>query len=88
MRVVCVYRDNTEYAREVTDWLSDFEKYTGSSVETLDPDSIEGEIFCKARDIVEYPSVVAVADDGSILHLWRGTPMPQIEEVSYYVREQ
>ncbi len=88
MRVVCVYRDNTEYAREVTDWLVDFEKFTGYKAEALDPDSIEGETFCKARDIVEYPSVVAVADNGSILKLWRGTPMPQIEEVSYYVREQ
>ena len=88
MRVVCVFRDNTDYAREVIDWLADFEKFTGSKVEALDPDSIEGEIFCKARDIVEYPSVVAVSDDGQILKLWRGTPMPQIEEVSYYVREQ
>lgn len=88
MRVVCVYRDNTDYAREVTDWLADFEKFTGSKVEALDPDSTDGEIFCRARDIVEYPSVVALRDDGVVLKLWRGTPMPQIQEVSYYAREE
>ena len=88
MRVVCVWRDNTDYAREVIMWMDDFKHDTGKDVESLDPDSIDGEIFVKARDIVEYPTVVAVADDGTVLKSWRGTPLPQIDEVSYYVREQ
>ncbi|MBR0403302.1 hypothetical protein IJI55_02010 [Candidatus Saccharibacteria bacterium] len=88
MKVVVVWRDNTDYAREVEMWMNDFQHDTGKEVESLDPDSVEGEIFAKARDIVEYPSVVAVSDDGAVLKIWRGTPMPQIDEVSYYVREQ
>lgn len=88
MRVACVYKEDTDYAREVSEWFSDFKYQTGKEVEAVDPESIEGEIFCRARDIVEYPTVVALADDGQVLKEWRGTPLPQIDEVAYYVREQ
>ena len=87
MKVVVLWRDNTDYAREVMMWMEDFKHHTGKEVESLDPDTVEGEIFARARDIMEYPSVVAVSDDGVVLKHWRGTPMPQIEEVSYYVKE-
>lgn len=84
MRLVVLWRDNTDYAREVISWISDFKHSTGKEVESLDPDMVEGESFAQARDIMEFPSVVAVADDGSVLRHWRGTPMPPIDEVSYY----
>ncbi|MDR1032405.1 MAG: hypothetical protein LBL84_00115 [Candidatus Nomurabacteria bacterium] len=85
MRVVVVYKDFTEYAREVTDYLRDFKRITGHELETLDPDSIDGEIFCKAHDIVEYPSIVALTNDGQVHQLWEGKPLPAFNEVSYYI---
>ena len=86
MRVVCVWRDNTEYAREVSSWLNDFQSQTGTTVESLDPDSIEGESFARAHDIVEYPTLMAVDDMGSEIQKWRGLPLPSFEQVSYYAR--
>ena len=85
MRVVVVWRDYTEYAREVTSWMEDFKKFTGKEVESLDPDSIEGEIFVKARDIVQYPTVVVTKDDGVVVREFKGTPLPQFEDVSYFL---
>lgn len=85
MRVVVVYKEQTDYARQVDDYLRDFERQTGAVLETLDPDSSEGDSFCRTYDIVEYPSVVAISDDGMLQNLWRGTPLPTISEVSYYV---
>lgn len=87
MRVVCVWRDNTDYAREVNEWLREFERRDIGEIESLDPDTIEGEIFCSAHDVVEYPTIIAVDDQGRELQTWRGTPMPLIDEVSYYSRE-
>ena len=84
MRVVCVWRDNTDYAREVTEWLHEFER-KGKEVESLDPDTLAGESFARAYDVVEYPTVLAVDDRGGVLQEWRGTPMPQIDEVMYYL---
>ncbi len=85
MRVVVVYKDQTDYARTVDDYLRDFERQTGAAIETLDPDSSEGSDFCRTYDIVEYPSLVALSDDGTMQNLWRGLPLPTISEVSYYV---
>ena len=87
MKVAVVWKDNTDYAREVTDWIQEFEQDTGKTVESIDPESIEGEIFVRARDMLEFPAVVALADDGTVLREWKGTPLPQFDEVSYYVKE-
>lgn len=85
MRVVIVFKDYTDYAREVTDWLRDIRMQTGHELETLDPETKEGESFCRAYDIVEYPTIIAVTNDGHVQHSWRGTPMPLISEVTYYL---
>jgi hypothetical protein len=85
VRTIIVYKDETDYARTVTDYLRDFKRQTGHDIETLNPDTAEGASFCRTYDIVEYPSVIAMSDDGHMQNLWRGLPMPTISEVSYYV---
>lgn len=87
MRLVIVWRDNTDYAREVANWMEEFSAETGREVESLDPDTVEGEMFVRARDIMRYPAVVAIDDRGSVLKQWLGTPLPQFDEVSYYTQE-
>lgn len=85
MRVMVIYKDNTDHAREVIDYMRDFEAQTGHTLEVIDPDTPDGAQFCRTYDIVEYPSVLATSDDGVLQHLWRGRPLPLINEVSYYV---
>lgn len=85
MRVVVVYKYESDHAREVLDYLRDFERQTGHTLETLDPESKDGADTCRAYDIVEYPTVVAISDDGHMQNMWRGRPLPTISEVSFYV---
>ena len=85
MRVAVVYKYESDHAREVLDYLRDFERQTGHTLETIDPDSKEGADTCRAYDIVEYPTVVAFSDDGHMQNMWRGRPLPTISEVSFYV---
>lgn len=84
MKVVCVYRDASDHGSEVRGWLREFERRTGAGIETLDPDSKEGQYFCRLYDIVEYPTFIAVASDGKMLEMWRGLPLPQIDHVAHY----
>jgi hypothetical protein len=86
MRVVVIFKDNTDYARSVTDFLRDFEHQTGHVLDTLDPDTAEGTSFCVAYGIMEYPTVIAISDMGLMQNMWRGLPLPTINEVSYYVQ--
>ncbi len=85
MRVVVIYKAESDHAREVTDYLRDFTRQTGHVLETMEPDTSEGISFCTTYDIVEYPTVIALSDDGSMQNMWRGQPLPTISEVSFYV---
>jgi len=85
MKVVVVYKDESDHAREVYDYLRDFTRQTGHNLETVDPDTPSGQEFCRVYDIVEYPTLLAISDDGRLQNMWRGTPLPTISEVSYYV---
>lgn len=84
MRVVVVYKEDSEHARAVTDFLRDFTRQTGRTIETLDPDTKDGADFCRVYDIVEYPTMLAISDDSHLQNMWRGLPLPTISEVSYY----
>jgi len=87
MRVVVVWRDNTDYARTVMTFLDDFTRQTGRILEQVDPDTKDGISFCRAYDIIEYPSVIALSNDGQMQQLWNGSVLPTISEVSYYVSQ-
>lgn len=86
MKVLVFYRDLSDHGRTVNDYLRDFYRQTGRQLETLDPDTREGERMCRTYDIVEYPTLVALDDRGIVQNLWRGLPLPTISEVSYYAQ--
>lgn len=86
MKITIVYREESDHAREVFDFLRDFEKRKGQIIEEINPDSPRNEFFIRAYDIVEYPTILALTDEGKVLNQWRGRPLPMIDEVSYYLR--
>ncbi|MEI7539161.1 MAG: hypothetical protein WCJ36_00110 [Candidatus Saccharibacteria bacterium] len=86
MRVVVVYKDQTDYTRAVIDFLRDFQHQTGHELETMDPDTADGAQFCETYDIVEYPTIIAISDNSTLQNSWSGLPLPTISEVSYYVQ--
>lgn len=84
MRVAIITKDNTDYTRTVIDYLRDFKHQTGHDIEVIDPESRDGVSFCRVHDILEFPTIVAVREDGSLQNQWRGLPLPTISEVGYY----
>ena len=82
MRVVIIWREDTDYARSVIEWLHDCERRVG-----LAPDEPDGEGLCRTYDVVEYPTILAMNDDGKVLQAWRGRDLPRIDDISYYLIE-
>ncbi|MBR3137910.1 hypothetical protein IKG41_01005 [Candidatus Saccharibacteria bacterium] len=82
MRVVCIFRDNQDYSRTVTEWLENFRRQTGREIEIMNPD--ENSSFCETYDIVEYPTILALGNNGEVRASWRGRDLPLINEVLYY----
>jgi len=85
MRLVAVTKDATDYAREVSDFMRDIHMQTGRTIEVIDPDTREGVDFITAYGIMQYPTLLAIADDGTMQNMWVGTPLPTVMEVSAYV---
>jgi hypothetical protein len=87
MRVVVVSKDDREYSRAVTMFSEDFARQTGRVLEVLDPESREGELFCRTYDILDYPTIAALSNDGQMQNMWQGQALPTISEVSYYASQ-
>ncbi len=85
MRVVVIYKYESDHAREVLDYLRDFSRQTGHVIEEIDPDTPDGSQLCRVYDVVEYPTILALDSEGRQQNMWRGRPLPTISEVSYYV---
>lgn len=85
MKVCMVYKEFSDHAREVEEWVHEFEHRSGREITRLDPESPDGETFCVARDIVQYPTVAVIDDNGKTYGIWSGTPLPVIDEVMGYV---
>lgn len=83
MRVVCIYRDNQDYTRSVDEWLENVRRQTGREIEAMNPDENPG--FCEAYDVVEYPTIMALGNNGEVRAMWRGRSLPLINEVLYYM---
>lgn len=83
MRVVCIYRDNQDYTRSVNEWIENIRRQTGREIEIIDPDKNTG--FCEAYDVVEYPTILALGEQGDVRASWRGRNLPLVNDVLYYM---
>lgn len=89
MKIVILYRSNSEHERRVLDFQRDFRQLTNKEIELLDVDSVEGSQTAALYDVLAFPTVLAVANDGVLQHHWDGSEtMPLIGEVSYYAINQ
>lgn len=84
MKVAVLYRSNSDHERSVLEYESEFEHRTNRSLTLYDVNTAEGADMAILYDIMQYPCVLALADDGQLLQMWQGGTLPLINEVSYY----
>lgn len=87
MPIVFVYPNMRDYSRQVEEYIHDYERRAGRTVQVVNPETAEGASFCRAYDVVEYPTILALSEGGSVLKQWNGTVLPVMDEVSYYDNE-
>lgn len=84
MKVYMITKQGMDYSRSTNEWLRDFSRQTGKHIEEINPDSRSGSMLCETYDIIQYPTILAVDDNGVMQNIWSGTMLPTIGEVSYY----
>lgn len=86
MKILILYRPQSEHARKVEEFVHDFEKQEfGRKVDLVDQDSPGGIEKAGLYDILQFPAVLAVRDDGQIAQSWQGEPLPLMNEVAGYL---
>jgi len=85
MRMVFLYRFQSEYSTEVENFCREVERrYPNFKAEKLDIDTKEGDQLATTYDITSYPTILALKDDGQLIQMWVGMPLPTIDEIVSY----
>lgn len=87
MKVLVLYRPESEFARRVEEFVHDLQaqhELDERHLEVLDYDSREGSATASLYDVMTQPSVLVLNDDGSYVKHWEGSDLPRLEEVTGY----
>lgn len=85
MKVLVLYRPDSEHGRQVEEFIHDFQERHGSHrLEIMNIDSRDGIATATLYDIMEYPAILVIQDDGMIQKSWAGSSLPLMDEVASY----
>jgi hypothetical protein len=85
MKVVILYRPNSEHGRQVETFIRDYQtRHEGGRLEVLNIDSRDGDATASLYDIMQYPAILALRNDGSVMKAWQGEALPMMDEIAYY----
>lgn len=88
MKVLILYRPNSDHESEVRAFVRDLRQLHGIDGDRLELVSIntrDGSATASLYDVMSYPSILALANDGSVLNMWQGMPLPLMDEIVGYV---
>lgn len=85
--MLILYRPISEHGRRIEQFIHDFEVKEGSvNVEVLDVDTRDGMATASLYDIMSYPAIMVLQNDGYMHKLWQGGEIPLMDELAAYAR--
>lgn len=84
MEVSILYHPNSDHEREVLTFERDFKRRTGHDVKLISLETVEGSEQAKLYDAVQYPAVLAKDNEGKLLKMWQGLPLPLFDDIQAY----
>ena len=85
MKIIVLYRPESEHSRLVEEFVHDYQRtHDAGNLEVLNIDTRDGSATASLYDVMQYPTILALRDDGSILRSWEGETLPLMDEVASY----
>ena len=87
MKLVILYKPDSEHSRTMETFVHDFEQRHGAMVrkiEVLNSQSREGMATMSLYDIMQQPAILVLRDDGQLANFWAGPQLPLMDEVAAY----
>jgi len=80
-----IYRPSSEHGRMVDSFIREFQsRYPQVRIETLNIDSRDGIATATLYDIVQYPAIMVLQDNGFAQNIWQGEQLPLMDEIFAY----
>ena len=87
MKVLILYRPDSEHARLVEEFIHEYKSREGDRhLEVLNIDTRDGSAAATLYDVLQYPAILVIQNDGTIQRSWEGDRLPLIDEVVAYAR--
>jgi hypothetical protein len=87
MKICLLYHPESEFSRLIEEYSHDFERTRGKKIELISLETKEGSDMARLYDIVRYPALLAIRDDGSLMKNWEGEQLPLMNEVAAYLNQ-
>lgn len=85
MKIVILYHPESDHSRVVEEYVHEFTKRNPEvSLEALSVDRREGANMAQTYDVVAYPSMLAIRDNGELAKAWLDMPLPLMNDVAYF----
>jgi hypothetical protein len=87
MKVVVLHKPGDETDTQMREYLREFNHRTGKTIELIDVTSPRGVELSELYDILKYPVMVAVEDNGTFVEAWPEIEKwPTMNELTYYTQ--
>lgn len=86
VKLLVLYRPNSEHESDVESYVRDFQRRydVGKKIEMVSLNTRDGAATASLYDVVSYPAILVLGDDGSMVGFWQGMPLPLMDEVAGY----
>ena len=86
MRLLVLYRPNSEHGRLIEEFIREYQTNHGDHhLEVQNIDSREGIATASLYDVMDYPAILVLQNDGYVQKIWQGMQLPLMDEVTAYV---
>ncbi len=83
-----LYHPKSDHVGAVEEYAHEYHRrHEDKELELISLETKEGSEMAKLYDVVRYPAVLAMADDGSLQQLWEDEQLPLMNDVDYYLQQ-
>lgn len=85
MKILILYRPASEHSRRIEEFIRGYQdRHHTHAIEVLSLDTRDGAATASLYDIMQYPAILVIQNDGSVQRVWQGDPLPLMDEVASY----
>lgn len=86
MRMVALYHPKSEHSGRVEDYAHEYHmRHPDREIELISVDTREGWELAKLYDVVRYPALMVITDDGRLQQMWQEQQLPLMNEIDSYI---